>query len=183
MAGRFLDVQSETMVGFRGPYATSFAQPDVAIRNQRWRSPLPGFVVETGFSEEYSELLDDKDMWLVGGDGRVCRVLLINIDESCAPQPPGRLAPTRVIPIPGNIGQNAVQSDSLSETSLSDTSFSTTEDEPAVLDGQLFTGFMEIWRFVKERGSKDNPHAAAVCFGRAVLILRGRDATISANIS
>jgi hypothetical protein len=40
-------------------------------------------VVETGFREEYSELLDDKDMWLVGGDGWVCTVLLINIDESC----------------------------------------------------------------------------------------------------
>jgi hypothetical protein len=77
---------------------------------------LAGVCVETGFSGEYSELLGDKDMWLVGGDGRVCTVLLINIDESCAPPPPGRLAPTRVIPIPGNIGQNAVESDSESET-------------------------------------------------------------------
>jgi hypothetical protein len=139
--------------------------------------------VETGFSEEYSELLDDKDMWLVGGDGRVCTVLLTNIDESCAPPPPGRLAPTRVIPIPGNIGQNPVESDSESKTGFFDTLFSTTEDEPGVLDGQLFTGFMEIWRFVKERGSKDDPHAAAVCFGRAVLSLPGGVANISANIS
>ncbi|KAF8535664.1 hypothetical protein BDD12DRAFT_331156 [Trichophaea hybrida] len=183
MVGGFLDIQSETMVaGFRGPYATSFAQPDVAIRNQRWRNPLPGFVVETGFSEEYSELLDDKDMWLVGGDGRVCTVLLINIDESCTPLPPGRHAPTRVVPLPGSASQNPVDSDSESETGFFDKSFSPTEEAPAVPDGQLFTGFMELWRFVKERGSKDNPHAAAVCAGRAVLI-SGRVAIVCANIS
>jgi hypothetical protein len=145
--------------------------------------PSPGFVVETGFSEEYSELLDDKDMWVVGGDGRVCTVLLINIDESCTPPPPGRLAPTRVIPIPGNIGQTPIESDSSSETGIFDTSVSTTEDEPGVLDGQLFTGFMEIWRFVKEQGGKDNLHAVAVCFGRAVLILPRQVAAIAANIA
>jgi len=113
----------------------------------------------------------------------VCTVLLINIDESCAPPPPGRLAPTRVIPTPGNMGQKQGESDSENETGFFDTSFSTTEEEPAVLEGQLFTGFMEIWRFVKERGSKDNPHAAAVCFGRVVLSLPGRVATIAANIA
>jgi hypothetical protein len=88
-----------------------------------------------------------------------------------------------VIPIPGNVGQNPVEIDSSSETGYFDTAFSTTEDEPGVFDGQLFTGFVEIWRFVKERGSKDNLHAVAVYFGRAVLILPGRVATIAANIA
>ncbi|KAF8534980.1 hypothetical protein BDD12DRAFT_857489, partial [Trichophaea hybrida] len=104
MVAGFLDIQSETIVaGFRGPYTTS----------------------------TYSALLYDKDMWLVGGDGRVCT--------------------------------NPVDSDSESDTGFFDKLFSPTEEAPAVPDGQLFTGFMELWRFVKERGSKDNLHAAAVC--------------------
>jgi hypothetical protein len=42
------------------------------------RDTLPSFAIESGWSESYHELLDDVNMLLVGGDGLVKAVVILN---------------------------------------------------------------------------------------------------------
>lgn len=60
--------------GFVAPYASSSKEPDICIRPDR--SPLPTFVIESGWSESWPRLLADKNLWLAGGP-TVEAVLLI----------------------------------------------------------------------------------------------------------
>lgn len=60
-----------------GPYSGSRKEPDCYILPENL--PLPRLVIETGWSESHSRLRDDDmNTWLVGGNGHVQAVILIN---------------------------------------------------------------------------------------------------------
>jgi hypothetical protein len=58
------------------PYAGSTKEPDVAIKHRRQR--VPPIVFETGWLETYLQLLDDMNLWLVGGNGAVKVAVIVN---------------------------------------------------------------------------------------------------------
>lgn len=58
------------------PYAGARKEPDLLIRPDN--QPLPSIVIESGWSESYTRLMDDVSLWLVGGNGAVNAVLLLN---------------------------------------------------------------------------------------------------------
>ncbi|PGG94948.1 hypothetical protein AJ79_10348 [Helicocarpus griseus UAMH5409] len=64
-----------TFQGFVAPYEASSKDPDACIIQDAQR--LPTIVVETGWSESWPKLDDDKDLWLIGGAPIVQRVFLI----------------------------------------------------------------------------------------------------------
>ncbi|KAA8912567.1 hypothetical protein FN846DRAFT_994068 [Sphaerosporella brunnea] len=168
---------------FRGPYLHSSRAPDVSIQNVSWaKNYLPSLVVECGSSQDYNMLLENKDLWLVGGDGRVSCVLIVNVDEGCMPHaerpgiPTARFLPHGTVEgdaqndreLAGSGHGNADDSaDDLPELGFFDDSFESEISEPGA-DKPQFTGFLELWRFDGSRGSRDRPHDAAVCCGRAV---------------
>ncbi|KAJ5436213.1 hypothetical protein N7445_007098 [Penicillium cf. griseofulvum] len=61
-----------------GPYRSSRKEPDLFVRSSRDR--LPSFVMESGWSESWSELLDDMNLLLVGGDGDIRAVAILKWD-------------------------------------------------------------------------------------------------------
>ncbi|OJD13249.1 hypothetical protein AJ78_06271 [Emergomyces pasteurianus Ep9510] len=75
MPTRIHDCHHDCFCGFTAPYADSSKEPDTYFLpgNQ----PLPTVVIETGWSESWSRLNADKDLWLVGGGGAVQLVMLI----------------------------------------------------------------------------------------------------------
>jgi hypothetical protein len=54
-------------LGFRGRYKFSQKQPDVlvCVNREYW----PSLVVESGWSEDYNDLVEDAKLWLLGGQG------------------------------------------------------------------------------------------------------------------
>ncbi|KAH8432329.1 uncharacterized protein LDX57_009967 [Aspergillus melleus] len=60
----------------QGPYSGSIKEPDACMRPDNLVRPT--FVVEAGWSEPRRELLDDMNLWLVGGNGEVNAVLILD---------------------------------------------------------------------------------------------------------
>lgn len=60
---------------FNPPYAGSIKQPDFFVRPDTIR--VPSFIIESGWSESATELLNDMNLWLVGGAGTAKIVLLL----------------------------------------------------------------------------------------------------------
>jgi hypothetical protein len=52
---------------FSGPYDGSRKQPDVFVRTKDFYWPT--LVVETGWSEDYDDLIEDAKLWLLGSRG------------------------------------------------------------------------------------------------------------------
>jgi hypothetical protein len=60
---------------FYGPYSGSRKEPDFMIRADNLR--LPKVVMESGWSESWTRLMDDMNTWLVGGNGDVKVLILL----------------------------------------------------------------------------------------------------------
>ncbi|KAL3449422.1 hypothetical protein BJX65DRAFT_37437 [Aspergillus insuetus] len=72
-----IEAESNTTIHFpHPPYAGSTKEPDVAIKHRR--QCVPPIVFETGWSETYQQLLDDMNLWLVGGNGAVKVAVIVN---------------------------------------------------------------------------------------------------------
>ncbi|KAL3494448.1 hypothetical protein BJX62DRAFT_234323 [Aspergillus germanicus] len=73
---RVIDVEAGTTTKFLyPPYAGSQKEPDLLIRQPRQRLPL--IVFEAGWSESKPQLLNDMNLWLVGGGGSVRAVVIV----------------------------------------------------------------------------------------------------------
>lgn len=83
-------VQSGTDVGrFTGDRAGSRKQPDMAVMatgddlsENGLNGDFPLGAVEVGFSEGYEGLMKDMELWLVGSEGKVRVVVVINLTET-----------------------------------------------------------------------------------------------------
>ncbi|RDW87169.1 uncharacterized protein DSM5745_03811 [Aspergillus mulundensis] len=64
-----------TMRDFQAPYTSSIKEPDYMLRCRDTRQPQ--LVIEASWAESWSRLLDDKHLWLAGGNGEVGAVLLL----------------------------------------------------------------------------------------------------------
>ncbi|KAK2795256.1 hypothetical protein FQN52_006186 [Onygenales sp. PD_12] len=109
-----------TFRGFQDPYAASENQPDMSIVHHGHY--FPSVVIESGWSESFDRLHRDMRLWLVGGAGQVCLVLLFKwtkmpgnyvkgVVESWDSDPTGneRLLQTEIIyPIPNSGSGNQV---------------------------------------------------------------------------
>ncbi|KAJ5728232.1 hypothetical protein N7493_004562 [Penicillium malachiteum] len=62
-----------------GPYRGSRKEPDFFLRPDAFT--LPTIAVETGWSETKSRLLDDMNVLLVGGNGQIIMVILVNWEK------------------------------------------------------------------------------------------------------
>lgn len=60
----------------RGPYRSSRKEPDWFLRMEDQR--LPTLVLESGWSETYHYLLDDLNASLLGGNGAIKSVVILN---------------------------------------------------------------------------------------------------------
>jgi hypothetical protein len=63
--------------GFGGVYSYSSKEPEGFILPLESKTNLPTIAVETGWSESWPILLNEKDLWLVGGAPEVQLVFLI----------------------------------------------------------------------------------------------------------
>ncbi|KAL2796739.1 hypothetical protein BJX66DRAFT_335716 [Aspergillus keveii] len=73
---RVIEVEAGTTTKFLyPPYAGSQKEPDLLIRQPRQRLPL--IVFEAGWSESKPQLLNDMNLWLVGGGGSVRAVVIV----------------------------------------------------------------------------------------------------------
>lgn len=88
--GRNLNLPFHTTTAHVGRKAPAFAkQPDAFIGlNDDGRVLFPRVVFEVGFSQSYTELLDDVHQWLVRSEGRIPLVVLIHIEEHDITAPP-----------------------------------------------------------------------------------------------
>ncbi|OJD17990.1 hypothetical protein AJ78_01947 [Emergomyces pasteurianus Ep9510] len=68
-----------TFEGFSAPYLSSAKEPYSCFLPDML--PLPTIVVESGWTESYTRLNDDKDLWLIGGRPHVQLVFLIKWAE------------------------------------------------------------------------------------------------------
>ncbi|KAJ5563044.1 hypothetical protein N7535_002509 [Penicillium sp. DV-2018c] len=74
---RQLDPGVGTTLEFRhGPYQSSRKEPDFFMRTSA--DTLPSFAIESGWSETYNDLLEDMNMLLVGGNGHIKAVVILN---------------------------------------------------------------------------------------------------------
>ncbi|KAL2865355.1 uncharacterized protein BJX67DRAFT_182698 [Aspergillus lucknowensis] len=72
----YLNTLVGTTIDFRfAPYAGSRKEPDLLVRQNN--NLLPVLAIETGWTESYSRLLDDMNLWLVGGNGAVKAVIIV----------------------------------------------------------------------------------------------------------
>lgn len=58
-----------------GPYVGMQKSPNVGVRIAP--SPLPGFIIESSWSEGIRDLHNDMREWLVGANGRVRAVIIL----------------------------------------------------------------------------------------------------------
>ncbi|KAJ5486181.1 hypothetical protein N7530_000481 [Penicillium desertorum] len=58
-----------------GPYVTSRKEPDLFVRYNS--DSLPSFVIESGWSERWNDLLHDMNLLLVGGDRDIRAVVIL----------------------------------------------------------------------------------------------------------
>lgn len=71
---------------FEGPYTGARKEPDWLVRPDTLY--LPSFVIESGWSECWNRLMDDMNLWLLGGQGKVSAVLILKwekIGQSTSP--------------------------------------------------------------------------------------------------
>ncbi|KAI9924864.1 hypothetical protein ASPWEDRAFT_172174 [Aspergillus wentii DTO 134E9] len=78
-----------TIYSFHSPYTGSRKEPDLFIRpgNQR----LPSVVIESGWGESMPRLHDDMRLWLVGGNGVVKAVIIIEWHRVAADKVGGKV--------------------------------------------------------------------------------------------
>lgn len=62
-------------VEFEGPYAGARKEPDWMVTPNTF--DLPSFVIEAGWTESWDRLMDDMNLWLVGGQGKVSTVVIL----------------------------------------------------------------------------------------------------------
>ncbi|KNG81540.1 hypothetical protein ANOM_009951, partial [Aspergillus nomiae NRRL 13137] len=68
-------IERPSFSSFQSPYVGCRKEPDFFLRSDSIR--MPEFVIETGWSESWSRLQHDMNLWLVGGAGDVGAVLLL----------------------------------------------------------------------------------------------------------
>lgn len=66
----------------QGPYAGSVKEPDLFVRPDNL--PKPTMVIESCWTEPYRELLDDMNLWLVGGNGDINAVIIIDWQKTAS---------------------------------------------------------------------------------------------------
>ncbi|GAB1196995.1 hypothetical protein APSETT444_006276 [Aspergillus pseudonomiae] len=64
-----------TLMFQSGPYRGSQKEPDFFLRANNDR--LPSFVIESGWSESWDDLMNDMNLLLVGGDGDISAVVIL----------------------------------------------------------------------------------------------------------
>ncbi|KAK6346626.1 hypothetical protein TWF696_006746 [Orbilia brochopaga] len=73
-----LQLEPSIRIGeFEAPYAGSEKEPDWSVSPTE--AAFPSVVLEVGVSEAYSQLLVDKDVWLIGSGGATKVVILVKV--------------------------------------------------------------------------------------------------------
>ncbi|KAL1953804.1 hypothetical protein VTO42DRAFT_2265 [Malbranchea cinnamomea] len=95
-----------SFANFQSPYAGSRKEPDMAIK-PRGVQGLPSFVIESGWTENLTDLHEDMRLWLIGGSGHVRLVLLLKWTK---------IPSKRVIGVAESWSRDATGSPNLQET-------------------------------------------------------------------
>lgn len=74
---------------FTAPYQHSWRQPEFYLKPRH--QALPTLVVESGWAESYPSLIQDKDLWLIGGSPHVNVVFVFEWSKSPRNRIRGRL--------------------------------------------------------------------------------------------
>ncbi|KAH0551428.1 hypothetical protein GP486_007358 [Trichoglossum hirsutum] len=126
--------------GFTGEYEGSERVPDLSVSFVGVDGRLElKLVVEVGFSEKYSDLIEDAKMWLEGGGHEVSNVMLVNIEESPSYRSPLLDLEDEEIEQLGLPGQHRINFDAEGD-------FGPITYKGLVWVGRITSIFVEVWK-------------------------------------